>query len=344
MEIETIGIKDSIEDSEDEIAYQMFKDSVEFHDGRYYVTWPWKDGEPDLPTNYALALSRFKSVAQRLFDDPELLKQYDSIMQEQLRRGIIEKVSADSEEGRLKHYIPHHPVITPSKTTTKVRLVYDASAKTKKSNNSLNECLYRGPVLLQDLCGLLLWFLLPKIGLMSDIEKAFLQVGLQMQDRDVTRFFWFINPDVHKFNGNVQVYRFCRIPFGVISSPFLLAATINHHLEKFEHEVNSKIAPTDIAKQIKDNMYVDNVITGANDVNDAIQFYKVSQDIFNAMSMNLREWASNSSEFLDSIPEKHHSVGVIFKVLGMNWNTKEDTLSISSSRYSSVSINKLLIL
>ena len=77
-----------------------------------------------------------------------------------------------------KHYLPHHPVVTPSKSTTKLRIVYDASIKAKRGDKSLNECLYRGPVLLPDLCGILLCFRIQTTVLLADIEKAFLQVGI----------------------------------------------------------------------------------------------------------------------------------------------------------------------
>ena len=87
-----------------------------------------------------------------------------------------------------KHYLPHHPVVTPSKSTTKLRIVYDASTKAKKGDKSLNECLYRGPVLLPDLCGVLLHFRVQSIVLLADIEKVFLQVAIQESNRDVTRF------------------------------------------------------------------------------------------------------------------------------------------------------------
>ena len=80
----------------------------------------------------------------------ELATQYDNVIQDQLRLGVIEKVKPGSSDS-IKHYIPHHAVVNPSKATTKVRVVYDASAKTKQENKSLNDCLYRGPVLLQDL-------------------------------------------------------------------------------------------------------------------------------------------------------------------------------------------------
>ena len=84
--------------------------------------------------------------------------------------------------------------------------------------------------------------------LVADVEKAFLQVGLQPDDRDVTRFLWLKDPSKPTLEKNVQVLRFTRVPFGMISSPFLLAATIKHHLTK---------AASPIAHQVADNMYVD---------------------------------------------------------------------------------------
>ena len=172
------------------------------------VTWPWKEKNPDLPENYQLGFGRLKSIIQKLVKHPQLLQQYEAIIQEQLQRGIIEKVTETSAEGPLKHYIPHHPVITPSKTTTKLRVVYDASAKTRQCNKSLNECLYRGLVMLPDLPGLLLRFRLSPIGIISDIEKAFLSISLQTRDRDVTRFLWLKNAGTSDITNNLQVYRF----------------------------------------------------------------------------------------------------------------------------------------
>ena len=106
------------------------------------VMWPWKDRVLDLPENYQLA---FGHLLQMLVKSPALIKQYEDIIQEQLNQEIIERLTSDSEEGSVKHFIPHHPMITPSKNTTKVHILYNASAKTRKSNLSLNECLYRGP-------------------------------------------------------------------------------------------------------------------------------------------------------------------------------------------------------
>ena len=68
----------------------------------------------------------------------------------------------------------HHAVINLSSANTKVWIVYDASSRSKKGYLSLNECLYRAPINLEDLCGLLMRFQTKQIALAADIEKAFL--------------------------------------------------------------------------------------------------------------------------------------------------------------------------
>lgn len=321
--LETIGITDPQRDEGDDYATQRFSDTIRYEDNRYYLTWPWKEEELDLPENYQLALGRLKTLIHRMRQNPDLLAKYDSIIQEQLKLGIIEKVPVNNDT-KGRHYIPHHAVVHPEKSTTKVRIVYDASAKTRQSNKSLNECLYRGPVLLKDLVGLLLRFRLKKIALVADIEKAFLQLGLQPQERDVTRFIWLKDlRNLAVVGDNLQEFRFCRIPFGIKSSPYLLAATIEHHLQNH----GSKIAD-----QIRQDIYVDNVISGANSTEEAIDTYKEAKDIFQSASMNLRDWMSNDKEIMDKIPESDKAKVENMKILGHVWNVKEDTLAVRTGK------------
>ena len=102
------------------------------------------------PENYCLAVARLRSLGRRIERtmDGKLMESYNKILNEQLEKGIIEKVSPALSEAQHKHYLPHHPVVTPTKATTKVRLVYDASAKPqpKEEYESLNDCLYSGPI------------------------------------------------------------------------------------------------------------------------------------------------------------------------------------------------------
>ena len=100
------------------------------------------------------------------------------------KKKVLSKESTRRVKKEKKNCIPHHALLTPAKDTIKVHIVYDASAKTKKTNLSLNECLYRGPVILEDLCGLLLRFQIKRIEIIADIEKTFLQIALQPKERE----------------------------------------------------------------------------------------------------------------------------------------------------------------
>ena len=126
--LETIGINDSPVDPQDSEALKAFHETLRYEGGQYYVSWPWKNEITCFPENRELAFERLKSLVRKMRNNCELVKQYDNIIQDQLLLGVIEKVKQEPAGG-IKHYIPHHAVINPSKTTTKVRVVYDASAK-----------------------------------------------------------------------------------------------------------------------------------------------------------------------------------------------------------------------
>ena len=137
--LDTIGITDNPTFSDDDMALQTFNNTVKFdiNNARYSVTLPWKAPDEVLPSNYGLAMGRLKSLSRRFGSSPELKEQYDEIIQHQLDVGIIEE--APLQANNRVHYLPHHPVVTPLKTTTKIRVVYDGSAKSNKSDLSLNE-------------------------------------------------------------------------------------------------------------------------------------------------------------------------------------------------------------
>ncbi|KAH7729268.1 Zinc knuckle family protein [Aphelenchoides avenae] len=202
--LDLVGIGDSHVTSDDQEALELFRRSIAFRKGRYHVKWPMKLLNPALPSNYYLCLGRLLSLLRRLVG--ELLAKYDAIIQEQLDKGIIEIVLEGTCDGPLIHYLPHHAVVTPLKTTTKVRIVYDASARCGRGKLSLNDCLYRGPVILPDIAGVLIRFFFMVIAIVSDIEKAFLQICLDKPDREVTRFLWLKDITRPPTADNIQIW------------------------------------------------------------------------------------------------------------------------------------------
>ena len=118
---------------------------------------------------------------------------------------------------------------------------------------------------------------------------------------------------------NIQEYRFSRVPFGVISTPFLLGATIKHHLDSYN---------SDVADKIKNDIYVDYLITGVNSVSEAKALYTKAKAMFNECSMNLRAWISNNDEVNASFTAANKAEVKSLKVLGHKWNIANDTISL----------------
>lgn len=90
----------------------------------------------------------------------------------------------------LVHYMPHHPVVRQGRSTTKVRVVYDGSAKFVHSSLSLNDCLQKEPNLIPKLFNILINFQSQAVTLTADIEKAFLMIGIVKRDQDYLHFLW----------------------------------------------------------------------------------------------------------------------------------------------------------
>ncbi len=114
----------------------------------------------------------------RLRQNPAILERYDRTIKEQLEKGVIETVQIREKDLGRVHYLPHHAVVRSDKTTTKLRIVYDASAKS--NGPSLNECLHKGPKFNQLIFDLLLRFRSYPIALTADVEKAFLMLQLML--------------------------------------------------------------------------------------------------------------------------------------------------------------------
>ena len=338
-ELESIGVL-----SNEASVHDKFLDTIHKRDSRYEVSLPWKEHHPLLPDNYEVAVSRLNSVLKRLKKDPELLAEYNRIIEEQSSKGIISEVDPNAEitVGRL-HYLPHHPVIRKDKQTTKVRIVYDASAKS--TGPSLNECLYAGPSLISDISDVLMRFRYHRVALSADIEKAFLMVGVAEPDRDVLRFLWVDDPTSEA--PKIVVKRFNRVVFGVTSSPFLLNGTLRHHVTNYESE------DPQFVNEFLNSLYVDDFNGGKVNDSEAFELYSKAKCRMRDGGFNLRKWISNSQKLMqwidqeEGVPitesgklaEEDQTYATTYlgikgnaaeerKVLGLNWDIIRDTFII----------------
>ncbi|XP_063436952.1 uncharacterized protein LOC134718356 [Mytilus trossulus] len=156
---------------------------------KYTAKLPWKDEHKPLPSNIDIARRRTENVVRRLSNDPFLLRKYGEIINDQEKRGFIERIDNPTTSTEHAHYIPHHSVKKDS-ATTPIRIVYDCSCRRSQDTPSLNDCLRKEPPILNDISTLLMRFRENRYAGVTDIEKAFLQITLDEKDRDMTRFFW----------------------------------------------------------------------------------------------------------------------------------------------------------
>ncbi len=213
-----------------------------------------------------------------------------------------------------------HAVYKLSSTTTKVRAVFDASAKSS-SGMSLNDLLLVGP-LHPPLIDVLLRYRLHRIALTADVSKMYRNVELTDEDKDLHRFLWRA-----KSTDPLRDYRMTRVTFIVSASSF--DANMSVRQNAIDLSCDYPLA----AKIVKDSIYVDDCLTGADDVEGAIMLYQQLRDLFQCGGFLLRKWNSSDSMVLQridaSVRDLHDvltlSDSVVYtKALGIEWNTKED--------------------
>ena len=234
-----------------------------------------------------------KGQVRKLKNDPALLNEYDAIIKQQFESGVIELEGADKV-----HYFPHLAVVRKDAVTTKLRIVYDASAKGNNGKSaSLNDCLHVGPSLNLLLFDILVWFRQKGIVLIADIEKAFLNVEVDKVDRDCLRFLWL----KHVQNANSAIEVFCHMVFGLNSLPFLLNASLRYHFSKYK-ELDPKFV-----QQMLESFYVDDLVSGDDSMQSTYNLYLKAKTRLAKGRLKLRKWKTNDSELRKRIDSEKNS-------------------------------------
>ena len=274
--------------------------------------WKSESVRPTLLNNERLAMSRLDQSSRSLARKPELEARYHGVFCEMQKEGVIEEVPSDEvTSANPIFYMPHRPVLKESSLNTKVRPVFDASAK-GFNGVSLNDCTNTGPSLIPNLPGILMRFRRWKVALSADVTKAFHQIQVRREDQDVHRFLWVDQ-------GVVRRMRFVRLPFGNKSSAFLLNATVQHHLSQFP--------PSRVIEELSENMYVDDWLSGCDDDSDGCDMLRAANEIMSHAGMSLAKWGSNSEQVGDVLHKEFQDKLVgeeSHKVLSMRWMVSQD--------------------
>lgn len=192
--------------------------------------------------------------------------------------------------------------------------MFDASCF-KKGNPSLNQCLEVGPNMIELVPDILNRFRERAIGVISDIKGAFLQIEIDKKDRDFLRFSWYNN-------GEMIVYRHCRVVFGLSCSPFLLVATIESLLDAASVEAqqnDGSLWSENSVQKLSHSFYLGNCVTSVDSSNELNKFIGDATSLMQKGGFDLRLWEHSG----DSL--KNEST----LVLGLFWNKQKDSISIN---------------
>ncbi|XP_008181389.1 uncharacterized protein LOC103308916 [Acyrthosiphon pisum] len=296
-------------------------------DGRFIVRLPLKPLVEELGDTLKLAITRFISVERRLMRDEKLQKEYTRFMEEYLELGHMEEVIDEDQIPKRSSYLPHHAVIKESSLTTKVRVVFDASAKSS-TGLTLNDVLMCGPNVQEDVFSILARFRKHQYVLTSDIEKMFRQVAVAKTDWDLQRIVWRAKP-----SDPLRTFRLTTVTYGTTSASFLATQCLVTLAE------NVKELYPNAARIIRRDFYMDDLMSGADTEEECLKLQQEISDILNSAKLKLRKWCSNSVRVLENIDKSEDDPlftleikdGNTVKSLGLGWKPLADQFHFNIS-------------
>ncbi|XP_062535150.1 uncharacterized protein LOC134204338 [Armigeres subalbatus] len=256
---------------------------------------------------------------------------YTEFIHEYLLMGHMKQVPEECSEKPV-YYMPHHAVLRPDSTTTKLRVVFDASCRTS-TGLSLNDALMVGPVVQDPLLAMLVRFRLHRIAAVADVAKMYRMVLTQPGDHPLHKIVWRDSKEEP-----IKIFELTTVTYGTASAPYLATRCLKKLGEDCAttHPVASDV--------ILHDFYVDDMLSGADNIKEAKLLVKQVEEVTNSAGFILRKWNSNSPELLRSIPKKMRddrsvldlqSSSTTVKTLGLQWNVTADEFQFSFPQWKS---------
>ncbi|CAK1584170.1 unnamed protein product [Parnassius mnemosyne] len=293
--------------------------------GRYIVKLPFRDKDPKCQYGNSrhIALRRLHLLEKRLARNSDLKERYSAVIREYIDLNHMEIVPEEERDNPCAVYLPHHAIIREDKSTTKLRVVFDASCP-GTNGISLNHDLMVGPVLQPELRHLVMRWRVRPICLIADIVKMYRQIEVSKSDKDFQRILW------HDEEGELRHYRLLRVTFGTASAPYLAVRT----LQQLAYDEGKDMISA--AERVLQDFYMDDLMSGCETVEEGVQVYKDLNKMMQKGGFQLQKWGSNSRELLEKTGEvvKSQSGNIelnvgkenesFTKVLGLYWNNVTD--------------------
>lgn len=269
------------------------------NDGKYSVALPLNENVKHIGESKTITKKLFLLQEARLKKFPEKSLHYQDFIQEMLDLGHIEEAI---ESGKYGNFITHHLISRPSSTTTKHRVVFNASFKTN-SGISLNDCLMMRPTIQDPVFVHLIHWREFEVAVIGDIAKMYRQIWIHKEDRKYQKIWW-------RPTENSEAVR-------------TLKQLAEDEAENYP----------DVANLLQYNFYVDDFVTSFIDVNTAIHKKTGLEELALKGGFELRKFASNSTKV---VPRKSDTISTL--ILGLNWHLEHDSIvmNIGDIKYHNV--------
>lgn len=330
---------ESVEDAvsmsnEEQWCEQFFVDTHRRDEtGRFIVRLPFRwlfdTSAAPLGRSRAIAIKGLLQLERRFEQNPNLKKEYTAAINDHILSGRMQSTTSTEIEsdGHVNSaYLPHHAVIKESSTSTKLRVVFDASRKTT-SGQSLNDVLVVGPTIQSDIVTIIINWRFHRIAFTADVQKMYLQVKVDQRDFDKQRILWRNDP-----TEPIQEFALNRLTFGTSCAPFIAIRSVQQLAD------DERTKYPDAAIVMTNDAYVDDVISGGDDLPTVQNLQRDLSQMMSAGGFDLKKWASNVNEVLEQIPESDREVKLpvelnandCIKALGLAWSTATDSLGFKS--------------
>ncbi|CAF4751000.1 unnamed protein product [Pieris macdunnoughi] len=312
--------------TDEQICEDSFNENtIRLPSGRFQVKMPLRESPEALGDSYSLAKRCFLNLERRFQKQPKLKEMYSDFIHEYATLGHLTEI----EKPPIGNYLPHHAVLREKSETTKLRVVFNGSARTA-SGKSLNDIQYVGPVVQNDLMSILLRFRQHKYVLTGDIEKMFRQVKLDESQRHLQLILWRDNEAQP-----LRTLQLNTVTYGTASAPYLTTRCLV--------QLSTECSDKRVANTIKNDFYCDDLITGCDNKTELKYLRDAVVDKLAEACLPLRKFRTNipsifasesisttcTEKDLSQTNDQYSNLQNQSSVLGLNWCPSQDKLYFS---------------
>ena len=255
--------------------------------GRYIVPLPIKeDGVSLLGESLPQARGALSALHVRMQRVTSLARKYTDFMEDYARLGHMRRLAPTEidETDSVACYVCHHGIWQRGDTEDKLRVVFNASRPTS-SGRSLNDALYAGPKLQNDLATVITRWRMHRIVLM------FGQILIRPDQVHLQRILWSPGPEVPATHYALQT-----VTHGETCAPYLALRV----LQQLCTDEGANLP--EAVDAIRRDLYVDDFLSGADNIESACRRPDQLIRLLKTGAMTLRKWVSNHPQVLEDIP------------------------------------------